>query len=134
VWRTSRVTMLGDAIHTMTPLQGLGGNTAQLDAALLSLRLVDAQRGRSDLLASLAAYEAEMRKYGTEALQRSLQVSNAVASRNRIGRFAFRTLLRAADALPSFRRLLFRRPTFPAFLEEHDGLGRAQSAAARPTV
>src|SRR5262249_2478951 len=94
-WQTTRVTLLGDAIHTMTPLQGLGGNTALVDAALLCQRLVDASLGRTDLVSALSSYEAEMRQYGFEAVSRSLQVSEAVASSNRVGRFAFRTVLRA---------------------------------------
>jgi len=110
-WQTTPVTLLGDAIHTMTPLQGLGGNTALVDAALLCQRLVDASLGRTDLVSALSSYEAEMRQYGFEAVSRSLQVSEAVASSNRVGRFAFRTVLRAADLMPWLGQMLFRRPT-----------------------
>ena len=34
-WKSSTVTMLGDAIHTMTPGRGVGANTALRDARLL---------------------------------------------------------------------------------------------------
>ena len=34
-WESTNVTLLGDAIHTMTPLQGLGGSTALRDPNLL---------------------------------------------------------------------------------------------------
>src|SRR6266851_515108 len=57
-WPTTTVTLLGDAIHTMTPLQGLGGNTALRDAAVLRYHLVEADRGRSGLLSALHAYES----------------------------------------------------------------------------
>jgi 2-polyprenyl-6-methoxyphenol hydroxylase-like FAD-dependent oxidoreductase len=104
------VTLLGDAIHTMTPLQGLGGKTALRDAAVLRYHLVEADRGRRGLLAAIHAYESAMLDYGFDAVQRSLQVSNAVASTNVAGRVAFRVVLRAADRLPWLHQRLFERP------------------------
>ena len=79
-WPPSRVTLLGDAIHTMTPLQGLGGNTALQDAAILARQLIQAARGETDVVTAIGAYEAAMRQYAFEAVRRSLQVSEAVAS------------------------------------------------------
>jgi 2-polyprenyl-6-methoxyphenol hydroxylase-like FAD-dependent oxidoreductase len=110
-WQTSRVTLLGDAIHTMTPLQGLGGNTALQDAAVLAHHLVRADRGETDLLPAIAAYEAEMRVYGFDAVQRSLQVSEAVATTNTLSRVAFRTVLGAVSSVPPLGKVLFKRPT-----------------------
>lgn len=109
-WPTTTVTLLGDAIHTMTPLQGLGGNTALRDAAVLQYHLVEIDRGRSELLSALHAYESAMLEYGFDAVQRSLQVSNAVTSTNVVGRMAFRVVLRAADRLPWLHQRLFARP------------------------
>jgi 2-polyprenyl-6-methoxyphenol hydroxylase-like FAD-dependent oxidoreductase len=109
-WPTTRVTLLGDAIHTMTPLQGLGGNTALRDAAVLTQQLTRVERGQSDLVEAIAAYERDMRGYGFEAVQRSLQVSESVASTSTVGRVAFRTVLNAANAIPPLGNLLFKRP------------------------
>jgi 2-polyprenyl-6-methoxyphenol hydroxylase-like FAD-dependent oxidoreductase len=44
-WESTKVTLLGDAIHTMTPLQGLGGSSALRDAGLLCRELVELRRG-----------------------------------------------------------------------------------------
>jgi 2-polyprenyl-6-methoxyphenol hydroxylase-like FAD-dependent oxidoreductase len=110
-WPTSRVTLLGDAIHTMTPLQGLGGNTALRDAALLTHHLVRADRGQSSLTQSIAAYERDMRQYGFEAVQRSLQVSESVASTSTVGRIAFRTVLTTVNAVPPLGNMFFKRPS-----------------------
>jgi 2-polyprenyl-6-methoxyphenol hydroxylase-like FAD-dependent oxidoreductase len=109
-WPSSRVTLLGDAIHTMTPLQGLGGNTALRDAAVLTHHLTRAERGQSGLLEAIGAYEGDMRQYGFEAVQRSLQVSEAVASTSTVGRVAFRTVLSAANAVPPLGNIMFKRP------------------------
>jgi 2-polyprenyl-6-methoxyphenol hydroxylase-like FAD-dependent oxidoreductase len=108
-WQPGRVTLLGDAIHTMTPLQGLGGNTALVDAALLAQQLIDVERRHLDVREAIGAYEASMRQYGFDAVQLSLQISNSVASNNIAGRVAFRTVLRAADQLPWLHRKMFRR-------------------------
>jgi len=109
-WQSSRVTLLGDAIHTMTPLQGLGGNTALRDAALLRNHLVEAEHS-GNVVDAVRAYEAAMRAYGSAAVQKSLQVSNAIGSTNVLGRLAFRLVLRASDVLPPLRHALFPRPT-----------------------
>jgi 2-polyprenyl-6-methoxyphenol hydroxylase-like FAD-dependent oxidoreductase len=109
-WRSTNVTLLGDAIHTMTPLLGLGGNTALRDAAVLSYHLIEADRGRTDLLAAIGAYEAAMRNYGFDAVQRSLQMSSAVTSSNVFSRMTFRGVLRIADHLQWLQHRLFDRP------------------------
>jgi 2-polyprenyl-6-methoxyphenol hydroxylase-like FAD-dependent oxidoreductase len=109
-WPTTNVTLLGDAIHTMPPLQGLGGNTALRDAAVLCHHLIEADRGRADLLAALHSYESAMLEYGFEAVRRSVQVTDGVASTSTLGRFAFRSVLRAADRFPPLHGALFHRP------------------------
>ncbi|MBV9577041.1 MAG: FAD-dependent monooxygenase [Chloroflexi bacterium] len=125
-WRTTRVTLLGDAIHTMTPLQGLGGNTALQDAAVLAHHLVRADRGETDVLSAIGAYEAAMRDYAFDAVQRSLRVSESVASTNVVGRLAFRTVLEAVNAVPALGRLLFKRPATPL-----DGLDSPERSARK---
>jgi len=48
-WETNRVTLLGDALHNMTPFRGIGANTALRDAVLLRDALVSASQGERDL-------------------------------------------------------------------------------------
>jgi 2-polyprenyl-6-methoxyphenol hydroxylase-like FAD-dependent oxidoreductase len=65
-WDSPNVTLLGDAIHTMTPGRGEGANTALRDAALLRTRLVEvAERGRS-VGDAKADYEQAMLRYGSK--------------------------------------------------------------------
>jgi 2-polyprenyl-6-methoxyphenol hydroxylase-like FAD-dependent oxidoreductase len=71
-WTPSAVTLLGDAIHTMTPGQGVGANTALRDAALLCRELVACTRDGSSPLDAIAAYEAEMIPYGFARVADSL--------------------------------------------------------------
>jgi 2-polyprenyl-6-methoxyphenol hydroxylase-like FAD-dependent oxidoreductase len=60
-WRTRRITLLGDAIHSMTPYRGIGANVAIKDAARLTRALVAAQRGERHLIEAIHDYEAGMR-------------------------------------------------------------------------
>ncbi|KAH8692116.1 hypothetical protein BGW36DRAFT_387029 [Talaromyces proteolyticus] len=63
-----RVTVIGDAAHSMTPAGGIGANTAVRDSALLG-RLLREAGGYNDGVT--AAYEKEMRVYASEAVRTS---------------------------------------------------------------
>ncbi|KXS95562.1 hypothetical protein AC578_5257 [Pseudocercospora eumusae] len=65
-WKNDpRVTVIGDAVHSMTPAAGLGANTAMRDSALLGRLLKQAGGWKEGIT---AAYEKEMRVYGSEAV------------------------------------------------------------------
>jgi 2-polyprenyl-6-methoxyphenol hydroxylase-like FAD-dependent oxidoreductase len=61
-WPTSRVTLVGDAIHAMLPTLGKGANMAMRNAAALRSALVAAASGERELLEALAAYEEDLRR------------------------------------------------------------------------
>ncbi|KAI1427734.1 hypothetical protein F5Y12DRAFT_150333 [Xylaria sp. FL1777] len=64
----SRVTVIGDAAHSMTPAGGIGANTSMRDSALLG-KLLAESGGFYDGVT--AAYEKGMRVYGSEAVATS---------------------------------------------------------------
>jgi 2-polyprenyl-6-methoxyphenol hydroxylase-like FAD-dependent oxidoreductase len=72
-WETQRITLLGDAIHSMPPTQGVGGNIALCDARLLQQMLIAAQRGEYSLLQAVHDYEVKMLDYGFEAVSASMR-------------------------------------------------------------
>ncbi|WWC59455.1 uncharacterized protein I303_102011 [Kwoniella dejecticola CBS 10117] len=63
-----RITVIGDAAHSMTPAGGLGANTALRDSALLGQLLKDAGGYKEGLTEE---YEEKMRVYGSEAVAQS---------------------------------------------------------------
>jgi 2-polyprenyl-6-methoxyphenol hydroxylase-like FAD-dependent oxidoreductase len=77
-WAPSRVTLLGDAIHAMSPARGSGANTALMDASNLCDALTS---GGTDLVAAIGAYEEKMRDYGFTAVEASRQAETHTAGR-----------------------------------------------------
>ena len=70
-WRDHGVTLLGDAIHTMSPGRGEGANVALRDASLLCGLLKSVAAGRLPLTVAKQQYEAEMLEYGFAAVAAS---------------------------------------------------------------
>jgi 2-polyprenyl-6-methoxyphenol hydroxylase-like FAD-dependent oxidoreductase len=70
-WDVPNVTLLGDAIHTMSPSRGEGANIALKDALLLRDALAGAVRKGTGLGEAKARYEAEMLQYGFAAVAAS---------------------------------------------------------------
>jgi len=94
------VTLLGDAIHNMTPMAGIGANTALRDADLLRRELIGVRDGELPLSAAVARYERQMLDYGFKAVARSLRNARLAGSNNRLQRAALRTALRTLDHIP----------------------------------
>ena len=63
-----RVTVNGDAVHSMTPAGGIGANTAVQSSALLGRLLREAGGHEAGVT---AAYEEDMRVFASEAVKKS---------------------------------------------------------------
>jgi salicylate hydroxylase len=101
-WKSGPVTLLGDAIHHMTPMAGIGANIALRDADLLRRKLI----GASDVIAAIREYEQEMLGYGFAAVRRSLRNAQQAGSSHRLARHGFRGFLRLAAAAPPIRKAM----------------------------
>jgi 2-polyprenyl-6-methoxyphenol hydroxylase-like FAD-dependent oxidoreductase len=113
-WESSNVTLLGDAIHTMTPGRGAGANTALRDAALLCRMLQEAACGRAGLVPALAAYEKEMLRYSTGAVlaSRKGMTANGAIHKPVIGDLQFaatKAMMRTINAIPPLKRRISDR-------------------------
>jgi 2-polyprenyl-6-methoxyphenol hydroxylase-like FAD-dependent oxidoreductase len=104
-WEASPVTLVGDAIHNMTPMAGIGANTALRDAERLRFAISESSSG--PLPTRVGTYEAEMRSYANQALALSTRNSSNAALASAANRFAFRALLRIGSAVPPLKHTMF---------------------------
>jgi 2-polyprenyl-6-methoxyphenol hydroxylase-like FAD-dependent oxidoreductase len=103
-WESTQITLLGDAIHSMTPYRGVGGNIALKDAALLSSQLLQAHRGEKPLLHAIAEYEASMREYAFSAVADSLKAMKQFTGEKKNPAFSiFKTGMRVVNAMPKLK-------------------------------
>lgn len=62
-WETSRVTLIGDAIHAMPPSFGAGSNLALRDGRILAEQIVAIHKKQTDVYSGISQYEAAMRAH-----------------------------------------------------------------------
>jgi 2-polyprenyl-6-methoxyphenol hydroxylase-like FAD-dependent oxidoreductase len=67
-WPVPNVTLLGDAIHTMSPGRGDGANVALKDAQVLFRALRRVASGTASLASAAGGYQAEMLLYGFQSV------------------------------------------------------------------
>ncbi|WP_370935621.1 FAD-dependent oxidoreductase [Amycolatopsis sp. cg13] len=101
-WETGPVTLLGDAVHSMTPFRGIGANIALRDAQVLCRTL---SRG-GDVTAAVADYERQMRKYAYPQVRGSLRSAEQFVTESRFSRSTMRASMAAMGAGLSLRRKL----------------------------
>jgi 2-polyprenyl-6-methoxyphenol hydroxylase-like FAD-dependent oxidoreductase len=82
VSKSVNVTLLGDAIHAMTPTLGRGANIAMRDAALLGRHLEAVSNGQCKLAEALKAYETEMTSYGFDVVRKSAAMGARLMGQN----------------------------------------------------
>ncbi|RAS61099.1 2-polyprenyl-6-methoxyphenol hydroxylase-like FAD-dependent oxidoreductase [Lentzea atacamensis] len=99
-WQPTNVTLLGDAIHAMTPMRGVGANIALRDAQLLARCIAEGGD-------AIARYEQEMYDYGFAAVRDSLRAAKQFADGSPVVRTIFKTVLRTASAVPALKRVMF---------------------------
>ncbi len=112
-WRPGNVTLVGDAVHTMTPGRGAGANTALRDARELRDRLVGVRDGRLTLVEAVGSYEELMRRYAALAVRESLESMNddGTARRPVVGPlsvFTRRSAMRLVNRVPAAKRRMAR--------------------------
>jgi 2-polyprenyl-6-methoxyphenol hydroxylase-like FAD-dependent oxidoreductase len=117
-WQPSPVTLLGDAIHNMTPMAGIGANTALRDADTLRRALLKP----GPLVEQVGHYEQQMRAYANQALALSTRNARNAASSAHIPRLAFRTVLRVAQARSNATCSALPQRTDPDTLTSRQGL------------
>jgi salicylate hydroxylase len=108
-WPTQRITLLGDAIHSMTPYRGIGANVALKDAMRLCRALTAADRGAQPLIDAIHGYETDMVDYGFRAVRTSLHAMNQAIVESRVRSVLSRAALRLIDRVPAFKRAMFSR-------------------------
>jgi 2-polyprenyl-6-methoxyphenol hydroxylase-like FAD-dependent oxidoreductase len=83
-WKSTNVTLLGDAIHPMPPTTGAGANTALHDARLLCREVSAVKAGKKALLEAVRVYEAAMLRFSAQVVRQSMLVYGLSTTESRL--------------------------------------------------
>jgi len=108
-WQTQCVTLLGDAIHAMTPYRGIGANVALKDAVRLCRALTMANRAERPVIDAIRDYETDMIDYGFRAVETSLDAMNRAVTEDWVRLMLSRAVLRIINSVPPLKRRVFNR-------------------------
>ncbi|HET8843151.1 MAG TPA: FAD-dependent monooxygenase, partial [Ktedonobacteraceae bacterium] len=103
-WESQNITLLGDAIHSMPPTRGIGGNIALKDAQLLCQRLIEVARQEKTLPEALKEYVVEMLRYSFAAVKSSKQSLDMIVMENAPGRALTKAALRSLNLFMSKKK------------------------------
>jgi 2-polyprenyl-6-methoxyphenol hydroxylase-like FAD-dependent oxidoreductase len=104
-WKTGAVTLLGDALHNMTPFRGMGANMALRDAASLRDALVAIAERRAAPTEALAVYERDMIEQGFAAVNASSAEMHRLHPRSPVSRSLSRLVFRTVDTVKPLQKL-----------------------------
>ena len=108
-WQTRNVTLLGDAIHAMTPYRGIGANVALKDAVRLCRALTMASCAERPVIDAIRDYETDMIDYGFRAVQTSLHAMQQAVMEDQVRLMLSRAVLRVINRVPPLKRQMFSR-------------------------
>jgi 2-polyprenyl-6-methoxyphenol hydroxylase-like FAD-dependent oxidoreductase len=108
-WQTHRVTLLGDAIHAMTPYRGIGANVALKDAVRLCRALTMANRSERPVIEGIRDYETDMIDYGFRAVRTSLHAMHQAVMEAQARLTLSRAVLRIINCVPPLKRRMLNR-------------------------
>ena len=106
-WKATNVTLLGDAVHNMPPLYGMGANMAMHDACLLCRQITEAKSNTKTLSQALEIFQDEMLKDGFDALNISMKYTRQAISYNWLNRFVSHSWFRLCKLIPAIKSYTF---------------------------
>ncbi|WP_168590351.1 NAD(P)/FAD-dependent oxidoreductase [Saccharopolyspora sp. ASAGF58] len=112
-WESTNITLLGDAVHSMSPVGGLGGNTALRDADLLCRNLVRVHGSGTPAVEAIRDYETTMLEYGFAAVRKALRYQKQGLQSNKLAVSLSRMSFRAINSMMQRRSKQAARRTDP---------------------
>jgi 2-polyprenyl-6-methoxyphenol hydroxylase-like FAD-dependent oxidoreductase len=106
-WQTTNITLLGDAVHNMPPVYGMGANMALFDANFLCKQLIRVVDQELELPQALHLFQERMLQDGFKVLNASLAYTKQAIGNNRLQRVFSRCWFKLCAAFPLLKKKSF---------------------------